>query len=474
MTALETVAGAGTEDATLVFARHVADRRWAEMPAAAETATRIVVSDAIGCAISGATTAEAQAALRAVRAAGGDGSATVVGSALRLRPLDAAFANTLAARALLFDDTHARGYVHAGAAMTFTALAVAEELDATFGELLGAVGAGVEIAARVGAAAGETQYAAGVHTTGTVAPFGTAATAARLHMLSAEQTQRALSLAGEHAAGVRQYQLDGSSADSALHAANAARSGIASALLAREGFPAAASMIEGRSGFLAVFRSEPDTRELLYGGLGDDWLIVESCIKPYPNCRSAHSSATAIENLIEREGLGPDDVAAIRIAVSPHGFKCDRQCPTTSLDAQFSIQYAVASLLARGSLTDADFAESELAAPDVLELQRRMSVAKDEALGKTECRMEVERIDGTTLTETIGVGYIRGDPKNPMSVDQVGAKFLANVRASGQMPHEAARVLLATLIDGPLDTPVRDLTAQLATRTCNARRVENK
>lgn len=457
------VGGAAMTDATSVFAEFLVGQRDAPLPARAEVAARIVMLDACGCAVSGATTSAAHSAYEMACELGGEhGSSTIVGRPRRLRSSDAAFVNTVAARALLFDDTHARGYVHAGAVMTFTALALGEALDASFGDVLRSIALGVEVAARVGAAAGETQYAAGVHTTGTVAPFGTAAVAGLLYGLSADEMRRALGLAADHAAGLRQYQVDGEGANSALHAANAARSGIASALLAREGFPAPTGMIEGSAGFLAVFRGEPDAHQLLYEGLGQEWLVTESCIKPYPNCRSAHSSATAIENLMREERLRFDDVEAIRVFVSPHGFKCDRPCPTNALDAQFSIQYTIACLLLRRDLTTADYVEEALRDPGVVALQRRITVAVEESLGKTECRMEVDLASGGSLAEVVGIGRIRGDPKNPMTVEEVGAKYLGNVRSNGAMIIAPLENLLGTLTHGPLDLPARKLAVPLS------------
>lgn len=449
-------------DSTSILSSYLVERAATTLPGEVDRATRIFAVDSIGCAAAGVQTAHAKAAHQVTAAMGGTAEAAVIGHDVRLPVANAAFYNTLAARAQIFDDSNGRGLAHADSALTFTGLAIAEARDLTLTDVVRAVALGAEIAARIGHAAGEVHYEGGFHHTGTCVVFGTAATAACLLGLSPDETTQALCLAADHAAGLRQYQVDGDRADSALHAANAARSGVHSAHLARSGFPAPAGMLDGRFGFFAAYRAEPDARERLLEDLGAQWRILESSIKPYPSCRSSHAAATAIENLRRDYGLNGADVKNIRIRVSEHAYKCDRPFPTNSLDAQFSIQYAVARILVYGSLADRDFGPEFLGDPATTQAQELIRVDCDPRLESTACVFEADLADGRTLVEEVPVGMVRGDPENPFTVDEMFQKYRGNV--GDLWTDEQARAVFDMVTSGPGSRPVRDIVAGFAAK----------
>jgi 2-methylcitrate dehydratase PrpD len=447
-------------DGTAALASYVGGQRDRELPEHAARAARNLVLDAVGCALAGAAASHVKAGYRAItRLSDLTADATVIGHEGG-RPADvAAFANTLAARAHLYDDTYGPGHLHAGAALTFTAMALGQAQDATVGEFLHSVAVGAEVAARVGAAAGYEQYARGFHNTGTCVVFGTAAAAASLLGLDSKQVHAALSMAGEYASGLRQYQVDGDAAESALHAANAARNGIMATYLAIEGFPAADEILEGRMGFLACFGSAPGAAALLTDGLGSSWAVEQMSIKPFPSCRGTHGAGTAALDLRDLPELTPESIEAIRVYVPENEFVlCNRPQPTTPLDAQFSIQYVVAHVLAHGSLTVSDFADSHLRDPAVQGLAGKVTVIAAPDLHGTACRVLIYLDDGTVHTQEVVAS--RGDPENPFQPSQLDAKFVEN--ASGVLPVPAAQELLSFIRTASGQTPLSAIGLLLA------------
>lgn len=426
------------------------------LPAEVEADVRLRVLDALGCALAGLNTPEWAAARVVAEDAGGDADgASVLGLGIRRPAGPAAFANTMAARIHLYDDTYGPGHMHAGAALTFVCIAVAEVLGADLGRVLRAVAAGGEVGSRVGAAAGEEHYARGFHNTGTCVVFGTAAAAGGLHGLAADRLAFALSLAGDHAAGLRRYQNGGSPANSALHAANAADWGIRCAQLAGAGFPAPPGMLDEVGGFLPTFGGEPDATDLLVRGIDSSWRITESSIKAYPTCRSTQGPATAIDELRAEYGLKAEDVEHIDVSVSRHAVKCDRPDPRSELDARFSIQYVLARLLVHGGLGPGDFGPSSRADAGVRALLPLIEVRCDETLLETHARVNVRWRGGAALTREVPVGRVLGDSANPMSPEQVRGKFVTNVRS--RTSAELAEFVLRA--DGR--TPVTELTGRL-------------
>jgi 2-methylcitrate dehydratase PrpD len=446
-------------DAIAELTEHVVRRAGTALPEHVDQTVRLLMLDAAGCALAGLSTPEwASARDFAVGAGAASGGAIMLGEPRLQSPEAAAFANTMAARAQLYDDTYGPGHLHGGAALTFTALAVAETQGRSLGEVLRAVALGAEVAYRVGAAAGEQHYASGFHNTGTCVVFGTATTAALLLGLSPATIGDAISLAGEHAAGLRRYQHGGSPANSALHAANAAEWGLRSARLAAAGFPAAPGMLEGSHGFLRTFGAEPDADAILTRDLDDDgWLVVESSVKAYPSCRSTHGSATAIDQLREDAGLTAPDVAGITVTVSPHAYKCDRPDPASELDAQYSIQYVVAYLLVHGRLRAADFGAEGRRDPRVRELLPLIEVRCGEALRETHTELEVTTRDGRRLGRTIRIGEVLGDHGNPLSPRQIRHKYTAN--AISALSADAADRLAGHILEAGGDSAAVDTLA---------------
>ncbi len=121
----------------------------------------------------------------------------------------AAFANGVASHILELDDIHKGSTVHAAAPIIPAALAVAEREHATGRAFLTAVALGYEAAFRIGEAVNPSHYRFW-HPTGTVATFGAAVAAGSLMRLDADQMLHALGSAGTQAAGLWEFNADGS------------------------------------------------------------------------------------------------------------------------------------------------------------------------------------------------------------------------------------------------------------------------
>ncbi|MEV4894441.1 MmgE/PrpD family protein, partial [Nonomuraea sp. NPDC055795] len=144
-----------------------------DVPDEARAAALRHLLDGLGCAAAvtgqgataaagqGAATAAGQgerpeegawAAVRVAGEMGGPPEATVFGTGRRVGAVAAALANGALVHALDFDDTHARGLVHATAPVLPVAFAVGEETGASGAEVLTAALAGYEAICRLGGA----------------------------------------------------------------------------------------------------------------------------------------------------------------------------------------------------------------------------------------------------------------------------------------------------------------------------------
>ena len=114
--------------------------------------------DTLAAMISGSELPPGQAAQRYIREHSGNGTATVVGTALTAPPIDAALANGMMAHADETDDSHNESRSHPGCAVVPAALAAGEISASTARDFLRAVTLGYDIGTRVVMAMGGAAF----------------------------------------------------------------------------------------------------------------------------------------------------------------------------------------------------------------------------------------------------------------------------------------------------------------------------
>ncbi len=417
------------------------------------------VLDFVGCAAIGATTAAGRA-LRAHAVGAGEGpSRVILGPAVPAAA--AAFANGGFGNVLEMDDIHRTSILHPGPVVVPAALAVAEARGADGAGFLDAVVAGYEAMARVGRSVGPGHYRLW-HNTGTCGPFGAAAAVGRLLGLSADAMVWALGNAGTQASGPWQTRREPQMAKQ-LHTARAAHAGLVAAELAACGFTGPAFILEGPEAFYAATCPDPDPAAVLVGP-EDPWLVHETSFKPWPACRHAHPAIDAALALREA-GVHAEDVAAIRVETYADAIRfCDRPEPATTVDAKFSLQHAVAAVLAHGPPPLEAFEAAGRADPAIVALRRRASAVEsarftDAYPARYGAAVVVETRDGAERRAEAPDAL--GDPDNPLPPEGVEAKARTLMGAAGA-PEEAADAVIAACRDLAAAPDLARLSAALA------------
>ena len=226
---------------------------------------------------------------------------------------DAAFVNATLFHSRCQEDAHPAG--HVGAVVLPAALAVAESLGATGGELIASIIAGYEIALRIGRDHVTDLSARGFRSTSAYGVFGAAAAAARLRGLDSERTAHALSLAANMAGGLRAF-VGAGSGDFPYHAGIAARNGLLAAALAAAGAEGPLDVLESEAGFFASFgeqRREYGAR--LSCALGHEFELEGVTFKPYPVCQFHRAVVRALISL--RRLASGAEAMAIEIWMNP-------------------------------------------------------------------------------------------------------------------------------------------------------------
>ena len=421
------------------------------------------VLDVLGCALGGLSVHPDNLLVNIASKMGGTPEATLLGSRERVPALIAALSNGTVAHALCYEDTDLGSITHPASSIVSGALAAAEQVNASGKAFLAAIIAGYQVTVPLARAAGLSHRDAGFHVSGTCNAPGTAMAVAELYELDAEAASRALGLAIEQASGLRQYRGDGGLPISAFHCGHSAQAGVLAAQLARDGFPAPSEVLEGRYGFFKAMcgGAEPPT-SLRHDGFG----VQQTSIKSHPVPHVMPGAIDAARMAFRQLSV---DVADIR-HITVKTFKLvladfDWSDPKTQAQCEVSTQYNVAVALTFPQLVLKEhFRAPYISDPRLKSLCARVTVEESPeatAAYPKQWRHEItiELKDGRSAVGK--VMHPKGHPDNPMSVDELAAKFHS---LADKVIGEQAAARVVDMVRHLEDARARDLGDLLSAR----------
>ncbi|MFN8538569.1 MAG: MmgE/PrpD family protein [Thermomicrobiales bacterium] len=334
-----------------------------------------------------------------------------------------------------FDDVHRGSTIH-GAAPIIPAAPLRRRRGAgtaagrTF---LLATALGYEAGLRAGEAVNPSHYCYW-HPTGTAATFGAAAASGTILGLDADQMRDALGSAGTQAAGLWEFNADGTMSKH-LHPGKAALNGVLSADLAKHGFTGAGRILEGERGFIRAMSDGGDVSRIT-ADLGTAWKVSENWYKMHSCCGHTHTAIDTALLLRAEQGWGDGEavrkIASIDIALYGPGYEIVREMnPRTPYQAKFSLAYVVAAALTEGRVGLAQFAPERFSpegtvVPAIHALLERTTARIDPDLtalypARWPARLTLTLRDGQNLVG--GSDYPRGNPENPAPLAELEDKF---------------------------------------------------
>jgi 2-methylcitrate dehydratase PrpD len=449
---------------TRQLARYVIDLRGEDLVAHTIEHAKQALLDLIGIAVrASATTQVSASARRAVAALDTGGPATAIGYGATFAPQYAALLNGCNFHVLDFDDTHERSSLHPGAPVIGAALTAAEQTASTGNALITAIVAGYDVVVRIGLASlPGVHYARGFHPTATAGVFGATAAVARLRGDSVEVLESAFGINLSQSAGSLQFSVDGAQSKP-LQVGFTAHNAILAREFAAAGIAGPSEALEGRSGFLHAY-SDGATA----AGVLDDWdgvhEIDRTAFKPYPCCRYMHAAIDTLAAIVREHHITPESVDRIRVSLPAAGMRLcaypegHKRNPQSIVDAQFSMYYAAAATVVRGSVRWDDYAQ--LNDPAIAALIERIVLTEDPEVEALFPRMAARvEIDAGAIHESRLATTPRGEPDDPLTWDDMIEKFngLTAVVYSGER-----RNRIINLIQNlEKVTDIRILTAEL-------------
>lgn len=391
-----------------------------QLPPAVRERAALVLADSVGAALGGMGEPEVRA-LADHAARREPGPATLVGHGGRVRPALAALVHGTAGVALELDEGHAHARGHAAVHAVWPALALGEAAGAAGRDVLTAMVAGYEVAARVGVAA---RLRRPVHPFGTWGVLGAATVAARFRGLDGRALREVLELAASYAITPSFATATQGATVRNTYPGVVNQLGLLAAELHHLGFRGERGGVATAFGAILGEGFEPAA---LAEGLGERWEILRGYFKAHSACRYTHAAVDAVLALrAEAPALRPAEVARVEVQTYDAAARLADPCPGTPLAARFSLPYVVAATLVHGSAGPESFEAARLGDPEVRRLAGAVQVAEDPAFtamtpARRPARVTLVLGDGRRLTKAV-LGS-RGDPDQPLGADELRRKF---------------------------------------------------
>lgn len=356
-----------------------------------------------------------------------DGEATTIGLPRRLRPEWAALVGGTAAHGFEIDDYALPGLSHPGSVVVPVALALGEHHDSDGRDVIAALAAGFETTVRFGEACTPSLTSdRGFHVTSALGVFGSAAVAARLGGLDADQAASAFGLAASHASGTSEFTRTGGDVKR-LHAGMAAAAGIRSAALASRGFTGPEAAIEGDRGFVHAFVEHPHPGALT-DELGLRWALRGLAMKRWCVCAGLQAPLAALDGILAESRIRPEDIVEVVVgfdrATLAHVGHIGA-APRDMTEAQMSVHHAIAMRLVAGGNDPEHYRLFEQGLDTVAAGERVRLCVDDESQalfpGRLVARVSVTTDGGTIVRRA----EAPGTPGNPMTRSDVHDKFRA-------------------------------------------------
>jgi 2-methylcitrate dehydratase PrpD len=409
------------------------------------------VIDVVGCLIGGAHGHGNLPLINLIKDWGGKEEATILIHGGKAPACHVAMVNSIMARSydfepvdVLVDNTIIPAHISGTTVMTAMTMGEVQGIDGK--ELMTALLVGDDVVARVLAASG-FDFGLGWETTGTVNALGAAAIAGRLMGLSRLHMRDAFGIVLNQLAGSFQNIWDGTTAFKLLQGLSA-RNGIFSVQLAKSGWTGPEDALLGKFGYYRLYTEGCRNLEILTKDLGKKY-YSDVTFKPYPCCRTTHPAIDCALAIIQKNPVDPQDIKEVILRV-PRGalesfcgqpFRIRRY---SHGDANFSYYYTVANALLRKSVKPEHFSDEAIGDPQIKVLTSKMLLEELPGAIFQSAELKIIMKDGKQFSE------FTDSPKgnsvnNPISKDEIIAKFWANVEFSQTVTRKNADRLLTLL-----------------------------
>jgi 2-methylcitrate dehydratase len=431
--------------------------------------------DSLGCALGGSQQEDAHILLAHYKSMGGSGPCTCFVSGFKTNPVDAAFLNDHMIRAMDYNDIYWKADPCHPSDIIAGPLALCEFLNLSGKDLILATVIAYEVEMRLCefGVPGIREY--GWHHA-TLTAFAAPIAAGRVLNLNIEQMVQAIGISA-----ARTFCPGAVTAGKLTNMKNtvdpwATRMGVESALLAQRGYSGPEHMIDGKEGLYAVFghvdykgtKARFETSLLIDNlpkSASDHFKIIDCGMKSFPIEALSHAPLTAMMKCVKENNLKAEQVAEIKVEViaraadilgDPHKYR-----PDSKETADHSLPYSLAVGLVDGMVTPLQFKEERVLDKSLIPIMDKVKVVANSEFESLFPKFQPSQVtitttDGKSFTKRVDVP--KGDPRDPMTAEEIGVKFTA--LGKDVIGQAACRRLADTIMKLETIASVKELTAQ--------------
>ena len=417
-----------SETITATMARWAASLAFEQLGERAVHEAKRYLLDSLGCAFGGYRQEDARIALEVLEDIAGQGPATILGTGRKVDPVSAALANALMVRVMDYNDIYWQQDPSHPSDIIPAALACGERAAKDGRELIVGIVLGHEFEMRLCEAAFPGIRERGWHHA-TLTAFVSPIVAGRMLDLPWERIQHAVGISAS-----RHATLGAVTAGKLTMMKNtvdpmATQSGVLAALLAERGYTGPEHVIDGKEGLVHCFGPEWKL-EVLVEGLGATWRIERCGMKAFPTEALTHAPISAVLDIVRQHDLAPEQVQTVHIRSLARAADIladpSKYDPRTKETADHSLPYVIAAAIVDRQVTPAQFEPARIMDPRIREQLRKVVVVADPEIERVFPKLQrvavtIETTDGRKLSKELD--YPKGDPRNPLSDEEIEEKF---------------------------------------------------
>jgi 2-methylcitrate dehydratase len=403
-----------------------------DLPESTVQTTKKLVLDTLACSVGGFGAAPCDIVREYVSERGG-AEATILGETDTVSLEGAALVNCTYARYLDLNDVYWSKAGDAGhpSGNIPLALAVAEHEGSTGRELIEAIVAGYEAQLRLYEAPRVSTFTDVGWDHTSAAHISTPITAGKLMGLDDEELLNAVGISGSYVV-LGELRVGNISMIKAPAFGFAAERGVEAAKLARAGFTGPTKIIEGNRGYLEMLAGGGN--ELLFSEPADEYLLDGVCIKQYPAAYVMNTPIQTTLELVREHDIEPETVERVHVETFEWLLEdmvegmgdTPRTHPENKETADHSLPYVTAVAILDRDVGLDQFTPERISSTDVRAMMDRIDFEHREDFEQYwpesyPVTVTVETVDGETYEHHRK--YATGDPRDPLSFEQIEEKF---------------------------------------------------
>jgi len=408
--------------------------------------------DSVGCAFGGYHTKDVNIIKDIYSEMGGKAEATLIGFGGKIPAVNATLVNSLAIRALDFNDIYWKEDPSHPSDLIPAALSVAEMMNASMKEVITAIVLAYEFEQRLclfavpGIRERKWHHA-------TLTQFVSPIVAGKILGLTVDQMVNAIGISGSH-----NHTIGCPTAGKLTMLKNtvdpmAVQAGVFAALIAQRGFTGTEKVFEGKEGFMDCFfgwsfqqekvapvrmEGREGVSELSWdvdafiGKLGESYKILECSMKAFPTEALTHTHISAVLKVVTENRITYDQIEEVRVTTIAKAcdilFDHTKYRPESRETADHSLPYCIAVALVDHQVTTRSFLDEKLKDPkiwEVIDKIKGIASVEFEAMfpAKQPSKIVVRTKDDREYEAYLE--YPKGDPREPMSMEDLENKFNA-------------------------------------------------